>query len=176
MGRWLGQAVRTQCILTTWGRTHAGYGLGRLGPGIRGRQYSHRVAWTQARGPIPDGLCVLHHCDNPPCIRVTPLRPDGTPDPGDHLWLGTVADNNRDCIVKGRARHATGERHGSRTHPERVLRGERQGRARLTEAAVLAIRASLAGGTSQRAQARAYGVSRGAIRGIAVGRTWAWLR
>lgn len=52
----------------------------------------HRVAWTIVNGPIPDGLCVLHSCDNPPCVNV------------DHLWLGTVQDNNRDRDAKGRGK------------------------------------------------------------------------
>jgi len=53
---------------------------------------AHRVAWTLAHGEIPDGLHVLHRCDNPPCCN-----------PAD-LFLGTVADNNADKIAKGRAR------------------------------------------------------------------------
>jgi hypothetical protein len=43
-----------------------------------------------AYGPIPDGMDVLHKCDNPPCVRP------------DHLFLGTDFDNQRDCSVKGR--------------------------------------------------------------------------
>lgn len=50
----------------------------------------HRLAWTVFRGPIPDGLCTLHACDVPSCWWP------------DHLWLGTVADNNRDAARKGR--------------------------------------------------------------------------
>lgn len=51
---------------------------------------AHRYAWTITFGPIPDGLCVLHSCDNPPCCRP------------DHLFLGTKATNNADMMVKGR--------------------------------------------------------------------------
>jgi hypothetical protein len=36
-------------------------------------------------------MCVCHHCDNPGCINV------------EHLWLGTVDDNNKDKARKGRA-------------------------------------------------------------------------
>ena len=42
---------------------------------------AHRWAWTQAHGPIPEGMLVLHHCDNPECWNV------------DHLYLGTHTDN-----------------------------------------------------------------------------------
>jgi HNH endonuclease len=50
----------------------------------------HRWVWEQVNGPIPDGRCVLHRCDNPPCFRL------------DHLWLGSKADNAADRDTKGR--------------------------------------------------------------------------
>jgi hypothetical protein len=60
--------------------------------------YTHRLAWTLANGPIPDGLHVLHHCDNPPCCETEPSgeHPEG------HLFLGTQAVNNADMVSKGR--------------------------------------------------------------------------
>lgn len=54
------------------------------------RLRSNRAAWLLLRGPIPDGLHVLHRCDNPPCCNP------------DHLFLGTQLDNIRDAIAKGR--------------------------------------------------------------------------
>ena len=59
---------------------------------IRGMRYTHRVAWEVTHGPIPEGLCVLHRCDHPPCCRP------------DHLFLGTRAENIADCVAKGRQR------------------------------------------------------------------------
>jgi hypothetical protein len=53
---------------------------------------AHRAAWTIWSGPIPDGLQVLHHCDNRRCVRP------------DHLYLGTVADNMRDAVQRQRVR------------------------------------------------------------------------
>lgn len=74
---------------------------------------AHRFSWTLANGPIPDGLWVLHHCDNPPCVRP------------DHLFVGTGVDNRRDCVAKGRA--SSGEQHWTNTHPEKRATGDRNG-------------------------------------------------
>lgn len=65
-------------------RHSAGYGK----VGMDGRtQLAHRVAYGLDR--IPDGMLVLHHCDNPPCCNIS------------HLFLGTYQDNYDDMIAKG---------------------------------------------------------------------------
>lgn len=51
---------------------------------------SHRVSWELANGPIPDGLYVLHRCDNPSCVNP------------EHLFIGTQKENMQDCSRKGR--------------------------------------------------------------------------
>lgn len=54
---------------------------------------AHRVAYTIANGPIPEGMIVCHRCDNPVCVRP------------EHLFLGTQRDNVRDMIAKKRDRN-----------------------------------------------------------------------
>jgi len=51
-----------------------------------------RLLWEQANGPIPDGYCVLHRCDNPECLNLN------------HLWSGTAKQNREDMVAKGRSR------------------------------------------------------------------------
>lgn len=54
---------------------------------------AHRASWTIRSGiPVPDGLLVCHHCDNPVCVNP------------DHLFLGTAKDNVIDCVAKGRSK------------------------------------------------------------------------
>lgn len=109
-----------------WAGKRTRFGYGRVF--VNGRtNTAHRVAWGVVNGPIPDGLCVCHDCpggDNPSCFRPS------------HLWLGTDADNMADKVRKGRQSRgpgsgpknpATGDRHGSVTHPEAVPRGDRHG-------------------------------------------------
>lgn len=131
------------------------FSLGRKSRSFR----AHRFAWEITRGPIPDGLHVLHRCDNPPCCNP------------DHLFLGTHIDNVADMVAKGRG--AKGERSGARLHPERVARGERNGTAKLTAAQVAEIRATPRKVGSQHALALRFGVSDATISMIVNGKAWA---
>lgn len=66
-------------------------GYGRIQ--IARRKWSvHRLAWMLHRGHIPDGLCVMHTCDNPRCVSIN------------HLRLGTHLENMMDRDAKGRGR------------------------------------------------------------------------
>lgn len=75
-----------------WNGATNSYGYGVVGVGRRseGTAKVHRYVWEHFNGQIPDGLHVLHRCDNPPCCNP------------DHLFLGNDADNVADKISKGR--------------------------------------------------------------------------
>jgi hypothetical protein len=79
-----------QCWLWLGTKNESGYGYLRMGGRYTRHWYAHRVAWILTNGEIPDGLCVLHHCDMPACVRP------------DHLFLGTRKDNALDRIAKHR--------------------------------------------------------------------------
>lgn len=107
---------------------------------------AHRVAWMEARGPIPAGMCVCHTCDTPACVNI------------EHLFLGTHTDNMRDCRAKGRMNRA---------------RGSRNGYARLSEGWVRAGRALAAAGIRHGAIAAELNVHRCTVKDFCTGRTWA---
>lgn len=75
------------CWLWTAGKNNHGYGTFKLNDKPR---KAHRIAYELSVGPIPHGLNVLHHCDNPPCVNPN------------HLFIGTQEDNVRDMTFKSR--------------------------------------------------------------------------
>jgi HNH endonuclease/Helix-turn-helix domain of resolvase len=118
---------------------------------------THRVSWELTHGLIPHGLCVLHRCDNPACVRP------------DHLFLGTHQDNTIDALQKERR---GGDRHWLRKNPKAVA-GERNPAAKLTPTQVAEIRQRHAqGGITQRTLAREYGVSKSTVSYVVTGHTW----
>ena len=100
----LGEPTPSGCI--EWQQPTHRFGYGWIT--IRRRAVlAHRFAWIRANGPIPDGMDVLHRCDNPPCCNP------------EHLFLGTRADNAKDMIAKGRAAWQKSPDSGGRSNTPR---------------------------------------------------------
>lgn len=123
-----------------WPRGRHNRGYGKIWTGTR--EFVHRVAYRLAIGTVPDGMEVLHKCDNPPCFRPS------------HLAIGTHDDNMKDAARKGRT-HA-GERH--RDH-------------KVTVEQVKEIRA-LSGDVTQRELGRMYGLDKSVISRMVTRQTW----
>jgi hypothetical protein len=85
------------CWICDLGGKSNPYGKVKLN-GTRIAVPNHRASWMVYRGPIPDGMCVLHRCDTPKCINP------------DHLFIGSHADNASDRDAKGRAADRRGEK------------------------------------------------------------------
>ncbi len=124
------------CWLWTAKLNEDGYGLIDVATaGGKRTVGAHRVAWTLFRGPIPDGLSVLHKCDVRRCVNHA-----------DHLFLGTQAENVADCVAKGRFRRGP--------NPSEV-----HGMAKMTWATVDRLRADAATGAFTNVELSArYGV------------------
>jgi hypothetical protein len=134
------------CWEWTAGRNiDGGYGRLRLDGGLI---MAHRLAWILTYGPIPEGLSVCHHCDNPPCCNPS------------HLFVGTQADNVMDAMKKGRQRMP-------------MLSGADHGQAKLTWPKVQEIRKLYKmHHISQYVIGNLYGVSQGQIWHIITGKHW----
>lgn len=121
-------------------------GYGSFGIGEGKTALAHRVAYTLAKGAIPDGLVIRHKCDNRLCCNPN------------HLELGTVAQNNHDAVERGRN-----------------ARGEKNGRAKLTKEQVVEIRRlRLTERKKINELARLYGVHFNSISNILKERYWTW--
>src|SRR3989304_7863892 len=117
------------------------------GYGHSGSRLAHRRAWAIANGPIPDKLCVLHRCDNPGCCNP------------DHLFLGSLLDNNRDMIAKGRFKHS---RHI----------GTANGRSKLRDHDVLELRRLFSLGMRQYQLAKMFRITRTQVSTIRHRKQW----
>lgn len=126
--RLLGQVKKEdRCWIWTGRSKRDGYGI----CGLQGKdQRAHRVSYQVFKGPIADGLLVLHSCHKPLCINP------------EHLRLGTVKDNAHDTILADHQR-----------------KGEGVGTSKLTEKQVLEIREMYTKGISQTKIAKIYNVN-----------------
>lgn len=131
------------CLEWTGATSKAGYGQVRRQGKLL---YAHRLAWELSRGPIPDGQHVCHRCDNPRCFAI------------EHLFLGSHLENMKDMVAKGRNGF------------ER--RGERSGKAKLTEAEVQRAKARRKAGEALKDIAADLGVHPAHLSRICSGKRW----
>ena len=122
-----------------WQGSYFTHGYGRTPDGRR----AHRVAYANARGPIPEGMSVCHRCDNRRCVNV------------DHLFLGTNAENVADRQAKGRQ-----------------SKGSHRPASKLSEHDVSVIKWCLGAGVEGAKLAKLYGVTRALISYIKTGKGW----
>jgi len=122
-----------------------------LWDGTKTIRAAHAALIVMRNEHVPKGMAVCHKCDNPMCVNP------------DHLFIGTQRENMRDCVAKGR----NGGKSGPGPGP-----GMKNPKAKLTDADVLAIRAST---EPDRVLADRYGVTRPNIYSIRRRRIWTHL-
>jgi hypothetical protein len=145
---WEHVEITDDCWIWNGASSRNGYGeLSNYSDGKHSQVATHRLSWELHNGSIPVGMCVLHKCDNPPCVNPS------------HLYLGTKKDNSRDCIQRGRFKR----------NPQYGVKNKS---TKLKMCQVIQIRELLAQGLSQRKVARIFNVGQYAIASISREETW----
>ena len=135
LGKYVPSLTKPECLEWTAYKNPAGYGQIRVD--WKG-WLVHRFVYTRLFGEIPDGLIIMHTCDNPACINPA------------HLELGTHMHNVRDKEAKGRGNQ-----------------GPQNGQAKLTEDDVRQIREAYTGARGELAAlGRRFGAHRSCIHKI----------
>jgi hypothetical protein len=133
-----------ECWLYVRGARRGKYGLFQSGGKGSPHVGAHRYSYEIHKGPIPEGLLVMHSCDVPRCVNPA------------HLSVGTYKQNAADMIAKGR-------------HSRIAPLGSQNGKSKLNEELALMIKCS----SETNAQlSRKLGLSPTTIRGVRIGRTW----
>lgn len=109
---------------------------------------THRLSYILNFGEIPEGMEVCHKCDNPCCVNP------------DHLFVGTHRDNMDDRERKGR---------------NKPQKGEKNGRAKLTEVDIMAIKEKRKIGVPYYKIAEEYGVHKRTVMDAVSGKNWAYV-
>ena len=122
-------------------------GYGRISFRCNSHWLTHRVSWVLHNGEIPDGLNVLHKCDNPGCVNPS------------HLFLGTHQDNMRDRDTKGRGKLPK-------------ISGSKHWNSSLDESDIRVIRELHSVGCQQKAMVWLFGINSGTISEIVNRKAW----
>jgi len=143
----LAKTVRNSNGCWIWQGTKSKLGYGRIR--INGKTTGvHRISYEAFNGTL-NGMYALHKCDVPSCVNP------------DHIFAGTLSDNQKDCFAKKRSRGGilkVGVHHRlNKFTPEQVIE------IRLTQPSGLYSNCELG---------RMYGVNESAIRSIMIKRTW----
>lgn len=108
---------------------------------------AHRVSYALHNGSIPEGLMVLHKCDNPRCVNP------------EHLYAGTAKQNSQDAVRRGR--HSPGKVVGEASHL-----------AKTTDVMVRNMAALHCAGFSEMDLVAMFGFSRSIVSSVIHGRAW----
>lgn len=145
------KAGKSDCWEWTGAKDRRGYGNWHFQhKGANKTIKAPRASWIMANGVTPPPhQYVCHTCDNPSCVNP------------DHLWVGTLQQNLQDRTNKGRDRLCGKSQFG-----------KENGRAKITEDDVLAIRSRFVGGASYATLSREFGIGSTTVAHIIHGRTW----
>jgi len=110
---------------------------------LRRNDMAHRISYQIFIGEIPQGLWVLHKCDNPSCVNP------------EHLFVGTAKDNSADRDNKGRG-----------------ISGERVQTHKLIPSDIPVIKELYQKGFSQREIGEQFNCSQESISRLLLGKSW----
>ena len=131
-----------KCWNWTAGTQSKGYGSFGIGNGKTA--LAHRIAYELESEKIPEGMCIMHLCDNRLCCNPA------------HLRLGTIAENNRDMVMKGRQ-----------------VKGEDNGKSKLTRDSVIQMRSDYYDGKlTYENLADNFDVCKSTVRNVVTGKSW----
>jgi hypothetical protein len=151
---WDKVVVTDTCWLWVGAKTRRKFGYGA----IRGcgdvKLLAHRLSFEKYKGQIPNGMLVLHTCDNPLCVNP------------EHLFIGTQKDNMRDMRDKKRGPSIWYE---EKPDPPGKAFGECGGTAKLKERDVINIFYDT---RLQQEIADSYGISNQQVSNIKNGISW----
>lgn len=140
--KFLANVVKNESGCWVWSGRPNSSGYGRF-TFNKAADTAHRWAYRLFKGEDPGALYVCHSCDNKMCVNP------------EHLWLGTLQDNIRDMVKKGRQ-----------------AKGARRHNARLDDVRARAVKELHKIGVPQNEIAAFFGIHKATINDVATGKTW----